>query len=264
MTLPSLPAAIRRPEMLRLIEERGFMRVSDLSRIFRISEVTVRSDLDAIAASSSVERVHGGAMNRDGQPHVEHTFEESRSSFADEKAAIGAAAAALVMPGDSLIIDVGTVTTAVAGALAARKDLNDIFVFTNGLTIAMELEPEIPRFTVMVTGGRLRPQQHSLVEPMAELILDQINATTAFIGCNGIHPEAGLTNINLSEAAVKARMVKAAHQVVVVAEGSKLGQISVARFAQMTDIDVIITGPSAPSELVAQIADLGIVTTIAE
>lgn len=260
----SLPAAVRRPQMLTLIEERGFMRVSDLSQIFGISEVTVRSDLDSLSSTSPIERVHGGAMHRDQRSQVEPSFEQSVGTSAGEKAAIGAAAAALVSSGDSLIIDVGATTTAVARALAERRDLEDIVVFTNGLTIAMELESEIPRITVILTGGKLRPRQHSLVNPMAGMILDQINATTAFIGCNGVHPEEGVTNINLPEAAVKRQMVEAAHRVIVVAEGSKLGKISVAHVAALRDIDGLITGSSAPPELVAQIGDLGVTTTVAE
>lgn len=240
------------------------MRVTDLSKIFGVSEVTVRSDLGYLADSSPVQRVHGGAMLRGDRPQTEQSFEQSEVTSAREKAGIGDAAADLVSPGDSLIIDVGTTTTAVARALAQRSELEDIVVFTNGLTIAMELELEIPRFTVILTGGRLRPRQHSLVDPLAGVILEQINVTMAFVGCNGVHPEEGITNINLPEAAVKSRMVKAAQRVVVVADGSKLGKISVARFADLSDVDVLVTGQSAPPELVSQIGDLGIATTVTE
>jgi DeoR family transcriptional regulator of aga operon len=251
--------------MLSLIEEREFMRVVDLSTIFAISEVTVRSDLDQLASSSLVERVHGGAMLRPGAAGTaEPSFEQSEATSADEKAAIGAAAAKLVSPGESLVIDVGTTTTAVARALAQRTDLDDVVIFTNGLTIAMELESAIPRFTVILTGGTLRPRQHSLVDPMAGMILDETNVAMAIIGCNGIHRDEGVTNVNLPEAAVKRRMVTAAQRVVVVAGGSKLGKISVTRFARISDVDALVTGSSAPPELVSEFRDLGINTTVAE
>jgi len=162
--------------MQALIEEREFMRVGDLSEIFGISEVTVRSDLDSLAASTSIQRVHGGAMLDRSQSKPEQTFEQAAGTSPEEKAAIGTAAAALVSSGESLIIDVGTTPTAMARALARRRDLDDITVFTNGLTIAAELEPEIPRLTVVMTGGTLRPRQHSLVDPYAETVLDRINA----------------------------------------------------------------------------------------
>lgn len=263
-TTESLPGAVRRRRMLALIEERDFMRVADLSRIFGISEVTVRSDLDLLAGSTPVQRVHGGAMLNRERSQPEQTFEQSAAASSDEKAAIGAAAAALVSSGESLIIDVGTTATAVARALADRTDLTDIVVFTNGLTIATELETEIPRYTVILTGGALRPQQHSLVDAYAGLILDQVNVTTAFIGCNGFHPEEGVTNVNLPEAQMKTRMTKAAQRVVVVADGSKLGRISLARIANVDDVDLLITSPSAPPQLVAQLRELGVTIAIAE
>ncbi|MDF1595655.1 MAG: DeoR/GlpR family DNA-binding transcription regulator [Acidimicrobiia bacterium] len=258
-----LPGAVRRRRMLSLIREREFMRVSDLGRIFGISEVTVRSDLDHLASTSPIQRVHGGAIVLDGQVKAERSFEHSEVTAVDEKAAIGVAAAALVSSGDSLIIDVGSTTTAVARAVALRKDLEDIVIFTNGLTIAMELESEIPRFTVILTGGTLRRQQHSLVDPFAKVVLEQVHVTAAFIGCNGVHLDEGITNINLPEAAVKRSMVKAAERVVVVAEGSKLGRISMVRCAELSDVDVLITGRSAPSGLVDPIRDLGVTTTVA-
>ena len=121
--------------MLALVEEHGFMRVADLSDMFGVSEVTVRSDLDQLVQTSLVDRIHGGAMTRtrrsaNGASYEENepSFEESADTLADEKAAIGRAAASLVSSGDSIIIDVGTTTTAVAHALTERADLDDVVV----------------------------------------------------------------------------------------------------------------------------------------
>ena len=110
-----------------------------------------------------------------------------------EKAAIGRRAADLVWPGATVVLDVGTTTTAVARALLQRTDLEGVTVVTNGLTIASELEAALDRFTVMLTGGTLRRMQHSLVDPMAGLLLDQVHADLAIIGCNGVDPHAGVT-----------------------------------------------------------------------
>lgn len=246
------------------------MRVTDLSAMFGVSDVTTRSDLDQLAAASIVERVHGGAMSL-SPPSIavsshednEPSFEESADTLADEKAAIGRAAASLVSNGDSIIIDVGTTANAVARALTERKDLNEVVVFTNGLPIAMQLESAIPRFTVILTGGTLRPRQHSLVNPMGGGILDEINATVAFIGCNGVHPTEGITNINLPEAQIKNRMIGAAQRVVVVADGSKVGEISVARIAHTDEVDQLITTDSAPPEVLDQIRDMSVEITVA-
>lgn len=246
------------------------MRVADLSSMFDVSEVTTRSDLDQLAEASLVERVHGGAMAPSPTPVAassrddnEPSFEESADTLAEEKAAIGRSAASLVSNGDSIIIDVGTTANAVARALTERKDLNEVVIFTNALPIAMQLESAIPRFTVILTGGTLRPKQHSLVNPMGGGILDEINATVAFIGCNGVHPTEGITNINLPEAQIKNRMIGAAQRVVVVAVGSKVGEISVARIAHTDEIDQLVTTDSAPPEVLDQIRDMGVEITVA-
>ncbi|MEA3510639.1 MAG: DeoR/GlpR family DNA-binding transcription regulator [Actinomycetota bacterium] len=267
----TLPGEVRRRRTLLLIEERGFMRVADLSKMFDVSEVTTRSDLDQLAEASLLERVHGGAMalsqaliTTSTPAEDEPSFEESADTLADEKTAIGRAAASLVSSGDSLIIDVGTTTTAVARALTHRSDLDDVVVFTNGITIAMELESAIPRFTVILTGGTLRPRQHSLVNPMGSGILEEINVDIAFIGCNGIDPTNGVTNINLPEAQIKRRMIGAAHRVVVVADGTKVGGASVARVALVEDVDDLITTESADEELMRQIRELNVAVTVAE
>ncbi len=259
-----IPAEIRRTRMMTLIQEREFMRVSDLSQIFGISEVTVRSDLDHLSAGGQLQRVHGGAILRSDRRRSEPAFEESESTSAAEKSAIGRATAALISPAETVILDVGSTSAAVARALVARNDLQDVVVFTSGLNIALELEKAIPTLTVVVTGGTLRPRQHSLVDPLADAILSGINVNTAIIGCNGIHPEEGVTNMNLPEATVKRRMVKAAQRCIVVADGSKVDTISVVRVADIGDVDILVTGQSAPPEAVARLREAGVTVEVAE
>jgi DeoR family transcriptional regulator of aga operon len=249
-------ASLRRDRMLAVIRERDFVRVADLSERFGISEVTVRSDLDALASRGEVHRIRGGAIPRT-LPDKERPFEESETSFAEQKVAIGRAAAQLVRDGEALLMDVGTTTAAAARALAGREELRNVVVFTNGLKTALELEPATPRVTVVILGGTLRPLQHSLVEPMATLILEQINVHTLFLGCNGIDPERGVTNVNLPEAEVKKRMLKAAQRVVALADGSKIGRTELAHLCPIEAVDLVITGESADRAVVEQLRERG-------
>lgn len=250
----SLPAELRRERIRSLVRDREFVRVADMSALFGLSEVTIRSDLDWLAERGELQRVHGGAIVRQPGSRRERSFEEASGAGAAEKEAIGRAAAALVSSGETIILDVGTTTTAVARELARRQDLSDVVVITSGVTIALELEPAIPRLSVVVTGGTLRPLQHSLVDPMPGDVLEQVNAATAFIGCSGVHPDEGVTNVNLPEASVKRRMVDAAQRCVIVADGSKIGNISVVRFADLDSVDHVVTGSSAPEEVLAELA----------
>ncbi|MDQ3530348.1 MAG: DeoR/GlpR family DNA-binding transcription regulator [Actinomycetota bacterium] len=252
----AVPARLRRERMRSVINDRDFVRVADLSLMFGISEVTVRSDLDELAHRGHVRRIRGGAVPR-AESAAERSFEESAGANASEKDAIGKAAAALVAAGDTILLDVGTTTNAVARALVDRADLADVVVLTNGLNIALTLEPAIPRFTVVVTGGTLRPLQHSLVDPLAGAVLDRINAGTLFLGCNGVDPEGGITNINLPEADVKRRMLAAARRRVVTADGSKIGDVALAHLCDVAAVDLLITSASADPAILERLQEQG-------
>lgn len=258
-----IPVEVRRDRMLDLVREQDFVKVVDLADRFAISEVTVRNDLEALASRGDIRRIRGGAIATN-TPRRERPFEESETAFAAEKVQIGRAAAELVRSGDTVILDVGTTTAAVARAMAARADLRDLVVFTNSLTIAMQLEPVIPRFSVVVTGGTLRPLQHSLVDPLADGVLDRIRADMIFIGCNGVDPRAGITNINLPEAEMKRRMMAAARRRIVVADGSKVGQVELARLCPVRDIDLLLTGPSADPAVVEALVEAGMRVEVTE
>ncbi|MBW8872134.1 MAG: DeoR/GlpR transcriptional regulator [Leifsonia sp.] len=257
-----LPAALRRERMLELIGRSGFARVADLSEAFQVSDVTVRSDLDALDRENSIRRVHGGAMLRTAGMR-EPSFEEALQASADEKRRIGQAAAAMVAPGSSVLLDVGTTTAAIARALVERDDLEQVTVITNGLTIALELERAIPRFEVVVTGGTLRPLQHSLVEPLAAVLLERVHADVAFIGCTGVDPSGGITNVNLPEADLKRVMVRSAERAVVVADGTKLGRTHLGRIAAVDEVAELITGESAPRAAVDALREAGLPVVVA-
>jgi DeoR family transcriptional regulator of aga operon len=242
--------------MLAEIREREFVRVGELSSRFGVSEMTVRGDLDSLAARGQVHRVRGGAIPR-AIARQEQPFEDSVSSFAAEKVAIGQAAAALHEDGETVLLDVGTTAASAARAIAARVDLDDVVVFTNGLRTALELEPASPRITVVVLGGTLRPLQHSLVNPLATLILEQISVKTVLLGCNGVDPAGGITNITLPAAEVSKRMLGVAARRVVLSDGSKLGRVEVARLCGIDEVDMVITGRSADAAVVDALRDRG-------
>ncbi|MDR6906822.1 DeoR family transcriptional regulator of aga operon [Agromyces sp. 3263] len=263
-----LDAPRRRQLALGLVAERGFVRVAELSAAFGVTTVTARADLDALERQGAIRRVHGGAVPASSvleaeRPEREPSFEEALAASVEPKRSIGEYAASLVRSGQSVILDVGTTTLQIARALRARADLDDLVVFTNGLSIALELEDEIPRFTVVVTGGTLRPKQHSLVHPLAGSMLEEVHADLAFIGCNGVDPAHGVTNANLPEAAVKALMLRAAARAVVVADGSKLGEVHLGRIAPIDAFDVLVTDAAAPAPLVAELEASGLAVHLA-
>ncbi|TFD37196.1 DeoR/GlpR transcriptional regulator [Cryobacterium sp. TMT1-19] len=256
-----LPAHQRREQIQRLVGERGFVRVRELREAFGVSGVTARADLDVLESAGTVQRVHGGAVPAappSGRPLREFSFEEALASSVLPKQQIGVLAAALVTSGQSILLDVGTTTLSIAHALLARTDLTDVVIITNGLSIALALEPAIPRYTVIVTGGSLRPLQHSLVEPLARTVLSQVHVDLAFIGCNGVDAGYGVTNINLPEAGVKTLMLAAATRAVVVADASKLGQVHLGQVGPLRAFDTLVTDAAADEVMLAPLREAGL------
>ena len=179
------------------------------------------------------------------------------TSFALEKLAIGRAAAELIRDGESVIIDVGTTAVAAARALAARTELQRRRRLHERPQDRARARAAVPRISVVVLGGTLRPLQHSLVDPLATHILERIAAGTVLLGCNGVHPTGGVTNINLPEAEIKRQMLKIARRRIVLADGSKIGRIELAHLCRIDEVDMVITGESASASVLDALGKSG-------
>lgn len=258
-----LPAEMRLVLIQQLLEQRGFVRVRDLADRFGVSTVTVRTDLQVLEERQVAFRVHGGAMPFNSA-RGERPFEEVAARQVDEKAAIAATAASLVSNGETIVVDVGTTAAVFAQALVDRADLTELTVITSGITIALQLEAAHPRFTIVVTGGTLRPKQHSLVEPLATSLFESLRVDTVFLGCNGVSIDGGITNINLPEAYVKRAMIDAAARCVVMADSTKLGVRTLAPVCTLADVDVLVTDVRADPDDTEALRAEGVDVVIAE
>jgi DeoR family transcriptional regulator of aga operon len=255
------PATPRRQRLGELVQSHGFLRVADASRLLGVSEVTVRADLTVLEADGVLTRVHGGAVPAETR---ESPLEQTVRKDADTKRRIGERAAAMVRTGDSVLLDVGSTALAAARALVARDDLRDVVVLTNGISIALALEPAIPRLTVVVIGGTLRPLQHSLVDPHASDALSGIHADLALIGCNGVDAEGGVTNLNLAEAQVKRSMVRSSGRRILLADASKIGRRHLGRIGAVEDFDVLVTAGDPGGDALEAIRRLDIAVELAD
>lgn len=238
------PAALRRARIVERVREDGILRVAAAAAEFGVSEVTIRSDLAALDAAGLIRRAHGAALPVPGGPR-EESIERVSSRDAALKRAIARRAAAHVENGASILLDVGSTTLAVAHALVdrvERGDLDDLVVITNGLSIALALEAGVPRITVVLTGGTLRPLQHSLVDPGATESIAAVHVDLAILGCNGIDTDGRIMNLNLAEAGVKRAMIAASTTHLVVADASKLGQRHLGGIGIVDERTTLITG----------------------
>lgn len=257
--MSTLETQARRERILALLRQNGQVRVADLAKTLGVSQVTVRADLEALEREGRLRRLRGGAVLWETR-RFELPLEVTRTLHAKEKEAIGKRAAALVRDGDVVILDVGSTTTEMAKALS--PNLKDVVVITSALNIALLLEGH-PGISVIVTGGRLRPLQHSLVNPFGTLLLEELNADKAFLGCNGVHPERGFTNTNLEEAEVKKAMVRAAREVYFLADHSKLLQVATAKIAPLSAAKALFTDRKAGKEALEALEKAGLAVEVA-
>ncbi|HHW13086.1 MAG TPA: DeoR/GlpR transcriptional regulator [Firmicutes bacterium] len=243
----------RRKKILEILNEQGRCRVANLAKQLAVSEVTIRMDLDVLEKQGLLFRTHGGAI-LNPKTGYERAYQDEELSFPEEKRRIGWRASQLVSDGDTVILDVGTTVMEVARQLVRYKDLT---VVTNALNVATWLE-NYAQITVIVTGGTLRATQHSLVNPYADLVLERVHADIAFIGANGIDVRYGVTNVNIPEAEMKNRFLKASRRQILVADSSKIGNVARAKVGDLDDFDLLITDDQADPEQVRLIQEAGL------
>jgi DeoR/GlpR family transcriptional regulator of sugar metabolism len=232
--------AAQRLEKLRgLLRERRIMRVDEIARALRVSGATARRDLGQLERQGDLRRVHGGAVGVERRLD-EPLFDDKASLAAREKQRIAEAALRLIKPRDSLFLDGGSTVLALAKLLAARADLT---VVTNSLRVAAELAGAGPR--LIVVGGELRRLSQTFVGSMTRFTLDQIHVDRAFIGTIGITPEEGLTTTDPREAYTKTLIMEHARQVILLADRSKFGKLSFARFGELAKLHTIVTDSGA-------------------
>lgn len=259
--LTSVFARERQQYIARVVEEHGRVLVADLAAHFRVSSVTIRKDLLALEGEGRVVRTHGGAISPAGN-RPELAFEIRERLQAADKAQIGAAVAARVRDGDSIVFDASTTALAAARQLKARGGWTGLTVVTNGLRIASELAG-YPGIRVLMLGGWLRWEGLSLVGPLGAGVFSRINVQTAYVGAAGFALESGLSDATEEEAQIKHLMVQAAREVVAIVDSTKWGRAAFATFCELESITAVITDGKAPMEMVEPLRARGIAVDLA-
>src|SRR5712671_7429731 len=245
----------RRRNVLDLVDQEGQITVTDLVKRFSISAVTVCSDLDALASIGSGVRSHGGAVRR-LEATQDYPLRTKETLHRDEKIRIGRAAAELVQPGETIILDSGTTTAEVARHLKRMKN-QSLTVITNALNIAVELA-DTPGITLIMIGGLMRPISCSFVGPQAEAMMNEFHADRLFLAVDGFDLENGLSTPDVLEAQLNNVMIRSAKEVNVVTDFSKLGGRSVSKIGPYERVRRLITDSRATPEFIEELRRKGI------
>lgn len=255
-----LLAPERRSEIIRLIELKGSVRVSELCTLFGVTEETIRRDLDALEKQGLLERTYGGAVSPKRIAH-ESPYHGRELQNRAEKEAIAREIADMIADRETVLLDASSTSLYVARALATQKQR--LTVMTNSLVITHELSRARGAFTVMCTGGTLRETSLSFVGPHAERALLDYHVDTAIISCKGFDAERGFTDSNDLEVEMKKMMLRAANRVIAVVDSSKWGYVGFAVIGPATSAQVIVTDSNVDPEQVAAVEKLGVQVVVA-
>jgi DeoR family transcriptional regulator, fructose operon transcriptional repressor len=255
-----LYAEERRQAMADLITQRGRLSVNELAEAYTVTTETVRRDLSALERAGLVRRVHGGAVPADALSLLETAVSDRDLAHADEKDRIARAALAQLPPaGGSVLLDAGTTTSRLAGHLPHDQRLT---VLTNAVPIAARLAG-VSGVELHLLPGRVRRTTQAAVGEDTVAALGELRPDVVFVGTNGISLDHGLSTPDHSEAAAKRAMVAAGRRVVVLADSSKVGREHTVRFADLGDIDVLVTDADVAAEDRKAFEDFGVEVVVA-
>jgi DeoR family transcriptional regulator, aga operon transcriptional repressor len=244
----------RRQQISALVRERGSVQVAPLAKRFGVSMQTIRKDLHFLAKRGVAERSYGGAISSTSVNIAsEPAVEAKRAIHTDEKVRIGALAATMVLPGESVVLDSGTTTLQIAHHL---PDVEDITVLTNDLDILAVLARK-ERITVVMLGGALRRRNRAFYGAQTMDALEDLHVDKLFLGVDGFDIERGITTHYEPEAMLNRRMVQAAGRVIAVTDSSKFGRVCLHRILNVGEIDALITDGPVPEDVVVASERLG-------
>lgn len=231
-----MQAEERQQEILRRARADGRVDVMSLADEFAVTSETIRRDLTVLERGGAVRRVYGGAVPV-GRPPVDPALSARDALMTTEKERIAKTALAEVPGEGAIVLDAGSTTGRLAEILPADRELT---VIVNSLPLATLLAPRV-NLTVILLGGRIRRSTFATVDDWLLQPLSQMYVDAAFMGTSGLSLQRGLTTPDPGEASVKAAMMSAARRSILLADHTKVGNDSLARFGSLADIDLLIS-----------------------
>jgi DeoR family glycerol-3-phosphate regulon repressor len=256
-----LHAAQRHSLILQALDENGFVTVPEMAEACKVSEMTMRRDLDILSEKKRLERTHGGASRLAATGAVmvdlvEPNIDARSVVNKDGKNAIARSAAALVQPHQTIALDIGTTALCLADLLVDQ----DINIYTSSLKIAGMLAGQKP--SVFVPGGRIFGSEPSVVGPQAVNSLNELCFDAVFIGASGIS-DAGFYDYSLEDTHIKRALIEGSQKVVALIDSTKFNRMSVAKVCGLKDVDMLITDIEPPEQLLETLKAAGVTVQVA-
>jgi len=247
-------AESRKQKIVKQVNLKGEVNVSDLCDEFQVSPATIRNDLNELERFGLLLRTHGGAMKNTNNVTYELTSQEKTAFNLISKKAIAKAGLAYIKSGAVIALDTGTTTLELAKLL--QHTALTLTVLTNDLLIAACLERN-NNITVMMLGGTIRRGFHCTTGNMLLDFIGNLSIDIAFIATNAINTKRGLSTPNIDIANVKRKMIQISHCTILLADSSKIGANAFASFAKLSEIDYMITDDNVTTEFANEANECG-------
>lgn len=255
-------AKARRDLIARMIEERESLSVSELMAQFNVTDTSIRHDLTVLEERGKLRRVHGGAVSIPAA-QVSGRFARRARENPTQKRRIGLAAAGRVQAGNVAFFDSGSTVVEVAAHLpGSQRSSRSITMVTHSLPVIQEVG-SWEQSHLICLGGLYLSDYQAMVGPVTLADLRELSADVAFLGCDGLTIEGGLSTPHMLIAEVGAAMAARARRVVVVADSTKLGRAGFTPIVGLEAVHVLVTDRDAHPDLVARIRALGIEVVLA-
>lgn len=227
----------RKARVTKIVNEAGYVQVTDLVEEFSVSPATIRRDLQELEEEGLLIRKRGGAVRRQQGVTMEMPYAMKQVQNKENKQKIAQRAVEMVEDGFSIILDSGSTTFALAEELVTKSRLS---VVTNDLQISNKLAAN-PDINLICTGGLARSNVFSLQGSIAENTLKNIRVEITFLGADAVHPDGGIFNVNIDEVPIKQAMINSAPKVVLLVDSSKFDLCGFAKICTLSNIDTVIT-----------------------
>ncbi len=232
---------VRRQAIVELASTTGLASVEELSQRFEVTASTIRRDLAHLEQEGHLARTFGGA--RAILAHPEADLRQRLGEAHEAKRAIGKWAASQVQPGETILLDAGTTTAAVAHEL---RDLNRLTVVTPGMTVLNELASS-DGIEVECLGGTLRPRSQAFLGPHAEAALERRTFDRVFLGADSVTADRGICEADIRQTRLKELMTRRGEQIYLLVHAAKIGRAPFHAWAPMPRHWTLVTDQSAPS-----------------
>lgn len=244
----------RKAILLQRINSAGLISIKELAQEIKVSEMTIRRDLDSLEKTNLIKRKYGKAISIRGTSY-EPSYQERAIENSAIKSTLGKLGASLVKDGDSIAFDTGTTVFEVAQNLTDSLNLT---VLTHSLHIVDLLKTAPSISQIIVLGGILRKEENSLVGDLAISGLKNFYLDKLFLGVGGISSNFDLTEFNYDDAIVKRMIISHAQEVILLADSSKFSKPAFIRYGSLKDINTLITDKLPPQPFLGQLNELNI------